>query len=227
MNPLEEYSFSVHVGSEAAHTPEIVEGISDVFSHSFGTNPRTGKPYRLGPKTTKDRLLSTGHVFVARSAENEIIAYLYARVIRSENGIVVWVDSLAVLPTHRLKGIATHLVTQLLETIPESRWVGCATPNPVAAWVITKGVGGTPYLGECDPPNEVISMIEYIRPQCPDLQGADFNPTKLLVKTKFTPVMSEDATEWRPPHPSEPPPWWASLENLPEGYEALLIIDRQ
>jgi GNAT superfamily N-acetyltransferase len=227
MNPLEEYSFSVHVGSEAAHTPEIVEGISDVFSHSFGTNPRTGKHYRLGPKTTKDRLLSTGHVFVARSAENEIIAYLYARVIRSEHGIVVWVDSLAVLPTHRLKGIATHLVTQLLETIPESRWVGCATPNPVAAWVITKGVGGTPYLGECDPPHEVISMIEYIRPQCPDLQGADFNPTKLLVKTKFTPVMSEDATEWRPPHPSEPPPWWASLENLPEGYEALLIIDRQ
>ncbi len=82
------------------------------------------------------------------------------------------------------------------------------------------------YVEGCRPSPEVISMIEYIRPKCPDLRGTDFNPTRLLVKTKFTPVKSEDTTEWRPPHPSEPPPWWASLENLPDDYEALLIIDR-
>ena len=227
MNPLEGYTFSAHTGPEAAHMPTIVEGISSVFSHSFGTNPRTGRPYRLGPKTTKDRLLSTGHVFVAQSDENGIVAYLYARGLRSKNGFVGWIDSLAVLPAHRLKGIATQFVRQLLGAVSEARWIGCATPNPDAALVITRAVGGVAYLGECQAPENVISMIEQIRPHCPDLRGADFNPTRLLVKTKFTPVMSEDTTEWRPPNSSEPPPWWASLENLPKEYEALLIIDRQ
>jgi len=69
-------------------------------------------------------------------------------------------------------------------------------------------------------------MINEIRPQCPDLRGADFNARSLRVKTHFTPVSSEETREWSPPHPSEPPPWWASLQNLPSEYEALLVIDR-
>jgi hypothetical protein len=152
--------------------------------------------------------------------------YLYSRILRSESGAVGWIDSLAVLPQYRRKGVATRLVEEFLREVSTCRWVGCATPNPIAALVITRAVNGVTYIEGCQPPPEVISMIEDIRPKCPDLRGTDFNSTRLLVKTKFTPVKSEDTTEWKPPHPSEPPPWWASLENLPEEYEALLVIDR-
>lgn len=163
---------------------------------------------------------------VAQHREEGIVAYLYGRTIEAGRETVGWIDSLAVLPNHRRKGIATNLVNQFLVAVSDARWIGCATPNPIAALVITRAVGGVAYLGECNPLPEVISMIEAIRPGCPDLRGADFNPARLLVKTRFTPVRSEDTTEWRPPHPSEPPPWWASLANLPQEYEALLVIDR-
>jgi GNAT superfamily N-acetyltransferase len=227
MNRLEGYQFHSFTGAEAAHSSRIVKGISRVFSNSFGMNPRTGEPYRLGPKTTQDRLSTTGHVMIAQRVEEGIVAYLYGRKIEAGQEMVGWIDSLAVLPNHRRKGIATNLVNQFLTAVSSSRWIGCATPNPIAALVITRAVGGAAYLGECSPPPEAISTIEGIRPKCPDLRGADFNPAKLLVKTRFTPVRSEDTTEWRPPHPSEPPPWWASLANLPQEYEALLIIDRK
>ena len=226
MNDLFDYRFRAYSGQEAADSESLVKGISYVFSHSFGTNPKTGKAYRLGPKTTKERLMTTNYVVIAQHSE-EVIGYLYARVIKSGRGKVGWIDSLAVLPPHRRKGIGTRLVNDFVSTTSDTRWIGCATPNPIAALVITKTVKGAAYIGECHAPEEVISMVEEIRPRCPDLQGADFNPTRLLVKTQFTPVRSEDSTEWRPPHPSEPPPWWASLENLPKEYEALLIIDRK
>lgn len=225
MKDLFAYEFLSCRGQAAADSDAIIKGISSIFSNSFGTNPKTGKPYRLGTKTTRERLLSTNHVFVARHAE-EMTGYLYARVLTSRRGKVGWIDSLAVLPLHRRKGLGTRLVNEFVSTAADCRWVGCATPNPIAAFVVTKTVGGTTYIGECRAPEEVIAVFEEIRPRCPDLQGADFNPARLLIKTKFTPVRSEDTTEWRPPHPSEPPPWWASLENLPEEYEALLIIDR-
>ena len=225
MKDLSPYQFPAYSGQEAADSDSIVKGISSVFSNSFGTNPKTGKPYRLGTKTTRERFQSTNYVFVAQHS-NEMVGYLYARAINSNHGTVAWIDSLAVLPHHRRKGIGTRLVNEFVSTISDYRWVGCATPNPIAAFVITKTVGGTTYIGECHAPEEVIAVFEEIRPRCPDLQGADFNPARLLIETKFSPVRSEDTTEWRPPHPSEPPPWWASLENLPEEYEALLIIDR-
>lgn len=227
MSRLEGYLFQTYSGREAADLPEVVKGIADVFSNSFGTNPKTGEPYRLGPRKTRERLSTTGHAIVAQHGEEGIAAYLYGRTIASGQEMVGWIDSLAVLPNHRRKGIATNLVSRFLTAVSGSRWIGCATPNPIAALVITRAVGGVAYLEGCHPPSGVISMIEAIRPHCPDLRGADFNPTRLLVKTKFTPVRSEDTTEWRPPHPSEPPPWWASLKNLPEEYEALLIIDRK
>lgn len=197
-----------------------------MFSHSFGKNPKTDKPYRLGPKTTRDRLSTTSYLF-AGQYPHEMVGYLYARILESGSGTVGWIDSLAVLPLHRRKGVATKLVEEFLSRASECRWIGCATPNPIAALVITRTVNGRTYVEGSQPSAEVVAMIEEIRPQCPDLQGTDFNPARLLVKTKFTPVKSEDTTEWKPPHPSEPPPWWASLENLPEEYEALLIIDRQ
>ncbi len=226
MKDLSAYEFSSYSGVDAANSDALVKGISSVFSNSFGENPKTGKPYRLGPTTTKERLLSTNHVFVAQHSEG-MTGYLYARVISSGRGSAGWIDSLTVLPAHRRRGVATRLVNEFVSTVSGCRWVGCATPNPVAALVITKSVSGAWYIGECHAPEEVIFMIEEIRPKCPDLRGADFNPARLLVKTRFTPVMSADVTEWRPPHPSEPPPWWASLENLPDEYEALLIIDRE
>lgn len=226
MSDLSAYEFHAYGGPEAAGFDSLVKGISTVFSNSFGTNPKTGSPYRLGPRKTRERLLTTNHVMVAQHSQG-MVGYLYARVINSGMGKVGWIDSLAVLPPYRLRGVATRLVSELVSVAQDCRWVGCATPNPIAALVITRAVTGAVYVGECHAPPEVILMIEEIRSRCPDLQGADFSPARLLVKTKFTPVLSEDTTEWRPPHPSEPPPWWASLENLPEEHEALLIIDRR
>ena len=202
-----------------------MKGVSAVFSHSFGENPKTRKPYRLGPKTTRERLSTTNHL-IAAECSDDMVGYLYSRILNSGSETVGWIDSLAVLPLHRRKGVATRLVEELLFQVTACRWVGCATPNPIAALVITRAMKGITYVEGCQPPREVISMIEDIRPKCPDLRGTDFNPTRLLVKTKFTPLRSEDTTEWKPPHPTEPPPWWASLENLPDDYEALVIIDR-
>ena len=120
-----------------------------------------------------------------------------------------------------------RLIGDLLEKISDCRWVGCATPNPVAALVMTRVVRGDAYVGECNPPREVIDMIQTIRSRCPDLRGADFHPQQLLVRTNFSPVSSEETTDWSTPHPSEPPPWWAFLKNLPSHDEALLVIDRK
>lgn len=225
MKDLSAYQFHSFPGPEASETDHLVKGVSTVFSHSFGENPKTKKPYRLGPKTTRERLSSTNHLFAAQASE-EMVGYLYSRTLDSGSGSIAWIDSLAVLPLHRRRGVATRLVEDFISKVSGCRWVGCATPNPVAAFVITRAVRGTTYVEGSHPPQEIISMIEDIRPKCPDLRGTDFNPTRLLVKTQFTPVKSEDTTEWKPPHPSEPPPWWASLENLPDDYEALIIIDR-
>ena len=226
MKDLAAYQFESFLGEAAAETDRLVKGVSAVFSNSFGENQKTKKPYRLGPKTTRERLSSANNLFVAQGSD-EMVGYLYSRELSSNSGSVSWIDSLAVLPAHRRKGVATRLVEEFLVRMSACRWVGCATPNPIAALVITRTVKGTTYVEGCQPPRAVISMIEDIRSKCPDLRGTDFNPTRLLVKTQFTPMRSEDTTEWRPPHPSEPPPWWASLENLPDDYEALIIIDRE
>ena len=225
MNERDAYEFSAYKGMDAAAIPSLVDAVSHIFCNSFGTTPQ-GKPYRLGPKKTKERLESTDLLFVAQHQTEGIIGYLYARILPYTHGIVGWIDSLAVLPHHRRKKVATRLVDTLIEALSTCRWVGCATPNPIAALVITNVVHGKVYIGECSPSQEFIDMINEIRPQCPDLSGADFNARSLRVKTHFTPVSSEETREWSPPHPSEPPPWWASLQNLPSEYEALLVIDR-
>jgi GNAT superfamily N-acetyltransferase len=219
------YEFQYQAALPASESSDLVKAVSIIFNNSFGINPKNGRPYTLGPRITRKRLAETDHLFLATHSEAGAIAYLYARVMTYSGSAVGWIDSLAVLPSHRRKGIATRLVKEFTSKIPACRWVGCATPNPIAALVISREVHGTFYIGNCNPPQEVIDMINGVRHQCPDLTGVEFNPTQLLVRTSFSPISSEDTKEWSPPSPSEPPPWWSSLSNL-EDCEALLIIDR-
>ena len=221
------YRFEHHPAFEAAADLSIVAAVANIFSHSFGTNPKTGQPYRLGPKNTRERLKDTNDLVVGVEARTGVlVGYVYGRTIAGRHGGIVWIDSLAVLPEHRRKGMGTTLVRSLIEAHGSCRWVGCATPNPVAALVITRATGGTAYAGECSPPTALIEMIESIRGQTPDLRGADFNPSRLLVRTSFSPTGTGDSKDWSPPHPSEQPPWWSLLAHLPFEYEALLVIDR-
>ncbi len=221
------YTYQHYPASHAAEDSALVGSVARVFSNSFGTNPSTGQPYRLGPNTTKSRLRGTKDLVVAVDVSQDMVAgYVYGRSVISSEGPVLWIDSLAVLPDHRRQGLGTTLVRSLAALHQEANWVGCATPNPVAALVITRATGGRPYAGECSPPSQLLVMIESIRGKIPDLQGADFNPVRLLVRTRFSPTSTGDSKEWTPPHPSEPPPWWGSLEHLPSDHEALLIIDR-
>ena len=225
MGPPQTFRFDYHTGEEAASSLVLVKAVSHIFNNSFGKRP-DGTPYRLGNTRTRTRLEKTDHLFTALNQPNGRCGYLFGRLIPFTGGLVAWIDSLAVMPEHRRKGIGTNLVSNFINKVENSRFIACATPNPVAALVITKAVKGTLYVGECNPPQEIISVITQIRPRCPDLQGAKINFAKLLVGTDFTPVSSEATRGWSPPHHSEPPPWWSSLENLPEGHEALLIIDR-
>jgi len=221
------YQFHSHSGSSAAESASLVHAVSSIFSNSFGINPQTQQPYRLGPQTTKKRLASAHRLFLASDDADHPVGYLFATEIASSRGSVGWIDSLAVLPQHRRKGIGTRLVENFTEHFASVRWIGCATPNPIVAFVISKVVEGELYIGECDPPEELVAMINDIRPLCRDLSGVDFNPSSLLVRTQFHPSDTGDNKEWHPPHPTEPPPWWGSLENLPSEHEALLIVDKR
>lgn len=221
------YQFQSHSGSSASESSLLVQAVSSIFSNSFGTNPKTQQPYRLGPKTTKKRLALAHRLFLASDEADHSVGYLFATEIASSRGSVGWIDSLAVLPQHRRKGVGTRLVENFAEHFASVRWIGCATPNPIAVFVITKVVKGELYIGECAPTDELLAMINDIRPLCQDLSGVDFNPSSLLVRTKFHPSGTGDNREWSPPQPTEPPPWWSSLENLPNQYEALLIVDKR
>ena len=147
MNPP--YRFQSHSGSSDSESPSLVHAVSSIFSNSFGINPKTQQPYRLGPKTTKKRLALVHRLFLASDEEDHPVGYLFTTEIQSSRGAVGWIDSLAVLPEHRRKGVGT-----------------------------------------------------------------------------LHPSDTGDNTEWCPPHPTEPPPWWSSLENLSSQYEALLIVDK-
>lgn len=218
--------FQSYSGSSASESSSLVHAVSSIFSNSFGINPKTRQPYRLGPKTTKKRLALAHRLFLASDEGGQPVGYCFATEIASSLGSVGWIDSLAVLPQHRRKGIGTRLVANFAEHFSSVRWIGCATPNPIAALVISKVVKGDLYIGECYPTEELVAMINDIRPLCRDLRGVDFNPDSLLVRTQFHPPDTGDNKEWCPPHPTEPPPWWSSLENLPSQYEALLIVDK-
>ncbi len=229
MNHQELYQFEAHLCPAASESPPLVRAVSYIFSNSFGENPKTGKLYKLSPNATKKRLISARHLFLVSHKTNGFVGYLFATEIPSSSGFVGWIDSLAVLPQHRRKGVGRQLVTDFAKMFARARWIGCATPNPIAALIITKAVEGKSYVGECNPPppEELVSMFNEIRPLCQDLSGVEFNPNSMLVGTGFSPSRTGDTREWRPPHPMEPPPWWSSLENLSSQYEALLIIDTE
>ncbi len=227
MTHPERYQFQSHSGSSASESFPLVHAVSFIFSNSFGINPKTQQPYRLGPKTTKKRLALAHRLFLASDEADHSVGYLFATEITSSRGSVGWIDSLAVLPQHRRKGVGTRLIENFAQHFANVRWIGCATPNPIAALVISKVVRGVLFIGDCEPSEELVGMINEIRPLCRDLSGADFNPSSLLVCTKFHPSDTGDKREWCPPHPTEPPPWWSSLENLPSQYEALLIVDKR
>lgn len=221
------YQFQNYSGSSASESPSLVNAVSFIFSNSFGINPEKQQPYRLGPKTIKKRLALAHRLFLASDEADHSVGYLFATEITSSRGSVGWIDSLAVLPQHRQKRVGTRLVENFAEHFASVRWIGCATPNPIAALVISKVVKGELYIGECDPTEELVAMINEIRPFCQDLSGVDFNPSCLLVRTQFHPSGTGDNKEWCPPNPTEPPPWWSSLENLSSQYEALLIVDKR
>jgi len=108
MNERDAYEFLAYKGRDAAAIPSLGDAVSHVFGNSFGTTPQE-KPYRLGPKKTKERLESTDLLFVAQHQTEGIIGYLYARILPYTHGIVGWIDSLAVLPHHRRKRVVTRL----------------------------------------------------------------------------------------------------------------------
>lgn len=211
-------------GQEAARNATVTGLVSKIFNESFGYRP-DGKPYRLGPKSTAERLASTDLLFIAGD-EQSGIGYLFGKEIPSMGGRIAWIESMAVLPLYRKQGIATALIHQFRLATKGSSRIGCATPNPIAALVVTRTVPGTVYIGNCNPPHAVLHMLREIRQHCFDLRGCAIQKKPLGIKTGFSPLSRSDERQWNPRTPSDPPYWWSELEHLPNAYEALLVIER-
>ena len=211
-------------GPEAARNETITGLVSKIFNESFGYRP-DGKPYRLGPKSTSERLASTDFLFIAGD-EKSGIGYLFGKEIPSMGGRIAWIESMAVLPLYRRQGIATALLQQFRLATKGSSKIGCATPNPIAALVVTRVIPGTLYIGNCHPPNAVLHMLREIRECCFDLRGCAIQEKLLQIKTGFSPLSRSDEREWNPRTPSSPPHWWSEIQHLPNDYEALLVIER-
>lgn len=213
------------LGPEAARNEAVAGLVSKIFNESFGHRP-DGKPYRLGPKSTAERLASTDFLFVAGD-EQSGIGYLFGKEISSAGGRIAWIESMAVLPLYRRQGIATALIQEFRLATKGSSRIGCATPNPIAALVVTRSVPGKLYIGNCYPPAAVLHMLREIRQHCFDLRGCAIQKKPLRIKTGFSPLSRSDERAWNPRTPSDPPYWWSELEHLPNAYEALLVIERE
>ena len=211
-------------GPEAARNETVTGLVSKIFNESFGYRP-DGKPYRLGPKSTSERLASTDFLLIAGD-EQSGIGYLFGKEIPSRRGRIAWIESMAVLPLYRKQGVATALIETFRLATKGSSQIGCATPNPIAALVVTRAVPGTLYIGNCAPPTAVLHMLREIRQDCFDLRGCAIQEKTLQIKTGFSPLSRSDEREWNPRKPSSPPYWWNELEHLPNAYEALLVIER-
>ena len=137
-------SLVVLPGYQAASSDQTVRRISQIFNESFGYRP-DGKPYRLGPKSVIERLLQTDYVFLAGGTDAGI-GYLFGKEIPSSMGRIAWIESMAVLPIYRQQGIATSLVRAFSEVTRAASRLGCATPNPIAALIVSRVVAGKMFI---------------------------------------------------------------------------------
>lgn len=218
-NPIEMYS-----GPNAASHEGLVKLVSHIFNESFGYRP-DGKPYRLGPKSVRERLRSTDYLFIAGD-ETFGIGYLFGKEIPSSYGRITWIESMAVLPLYRRHGIATALVKKFFQATKGAFFFGCATPNPIAAYIVLNNVPGKAHLGPKSIPHYIYQMLKDIQQNCFDLRGCSIDQANFRIKTGFSPLSRSDEREWNPRESQEVPAWWGQIEHLPNEFEALLVIKR-
>lgn len=218
-NPIEMYS-----GPNAASNDVLVRLVSRIFNESFGYRP-DGKPYRLGPKSVSERLRSTDYLFIAGD-ETFGIGYLFGKEIPSSFGRITWIESMAVLPLYRRHGIATALVKKFFQATKGAFFFGCATPNPIAAYIVLNIVPGKAHLGTKAVPHYIYQILKDIQQNCFDLRGCSIDQVNFRIKTGFSPLSRSDQREWSPREPKDAPTWWEHIEHLPNEFEALLVIKR-
>ncbi len=209
---------------QASKNDNLIKLVSGIFNESFGYRP-DGRQYRLGPKSTAERLESTDFLFLAGGEEGGI-GYLFGKEIPCSSGRVSWIESMAVLPLYRRQGIGTALVKEFVKKTKGSLKLGCATPNPIAALVITGIVSGNLYISPRQPGFYIKRMLREIRKHCFDLRGCKIDDDNFRIKTGFSPLSRSDQRDWYPRTSAPPPFWWKGIENLPNDYEALLVIER-
>jgi GNAT superfamily N-acetyltransferase len=212
-------------GSQAAADPDVTKRVSFIFNESFGYRP-DGLPYRLGPKSTAERLLQTDYVYIV-GGQQAGVGYLFGKEIPSSAGRIAWIESMAVLPLYRGHGIGTALVRRFAEATKAAPRLGCATPNPIAALIVSRVVQGKLYIGSCFPPYRLMRLLKEIRQHCFDLRGCFIDEASLTIKTGFSPLSRSDQREWHPRKPQQEPMWWKAIQSLPNEYEALLIMERE
>ncbi len=219
------FGISMSAGITASSDPNTVRLVSHIFNESFGFRP-DGKPYRMGPKSVGERLLSTDYLFIAGDSRSGV-GYLFGKEIPSSAGRVAWIESMAVLPIYRRQGIATALVKNFVAATKAAPLVGFATPNPIAAYVITRCVPGVHYVGRCFPPFPIYQLLKEIQDNCFDLRGCSLDKENLLIKTGFSPLSRSDQRKWEPQRATiASPKWWNFIEHLPNAFEALVVIKR-
>jgi GNAT superfamily N-acetyltransferase len=179
----------------------------------------------LGPKSVTERLLQTDYVFLV-GGSSAGIGYLFGKEIPSSIGRIAWIESMAVLPIYRRQGVATSLVRAFAEMTKAAPRLGCATPNPIAALVVSRVLEGTMFVGECDVPPRLTQLLKEIRQNCFDLRGCSIGESNFTIKTGFSPLSRSDQREWHPRSPQSEPAWWSTIEHLPNEYEALIVIER-
>lgn len=211
-------------GPNAADIPQLVNLVSHIFNESFGFRP-DGKPYRLGPKSVSDRLRSTDYLFIAGS-ETSGTGYLFGKEIPSSFGRIAWIESMAVLPLYRNQGTASALVHEFFLATKKAFFFGCATPNPIAAYIVDKIVPGQIRIGPHSASSDLYRMLQEIRQHCFDLKGCSIDQENFRIKTGFSPLSRSDERQWKPRGFKEAPTWWSAIEHLPNEYEALLVIKR-
>lgn len=220
--PQRQPTIVMYSGQNAASRPILVKRVSHIFNESFGYRP-DGRPYRLGPKSVTERLMNTDYLFI-EGDESSSVGYLFGKEIPSSFGRIAWVESMAVLPLYRRQGTATALVTRFFLATKGAFFFGCATPNPIAAYVVLSVVRGQFYVGPGSAPSTLYLMLKEIRQHCFDLRGCSIDQDHFRIETGFSPLSRSDQREWSPREPQDKPPWWSPIEHLPNEYEALLVI---